>query len=138
MLGSALQHPCKRIATCEWLVSWRLAGWGRGWGRAGWLEAQTVAWPPSPPAVSWHIFSTRLLNQISLTLDFILSRLFVNYSFRPCNQTDSVCGQLCASEIMADSIVDAAQKHPAPEGLVYTYGTAGVSRSFYDECKNIN
>lgn len=29
---------------------------------------------------------------------------------------------------MADSIADAAQKHPAPEGLVYQYGTAGVSR----------
>lgn len=27
---------------------------------------------------------------------------------------------------MSDPIVDAAQKHPAPEGLVYTYGTAGV------------
>lgn len=26
---------------------------------------------------------------------------------------------------MGDSIIDAAQKHPAPEGLVYTYGTAG-------------
>ncbi|KAF1842135.1 Phosphoacetylglucosamine mutase [Cucurbitaria berberidis CBS 394.84] len=26
---------------------------------------------------------------------------------------------------MADPIVEAAQKHPAPEGLVYTYGTAG-------------
>ena len=29
---------------------------------------------------------------------------------------------------MSDPIADAAQKHPAPEGLVYTYGTAGVSR----------
>ena len=28
---------------------------------------------------------------------------------------------------MSDPIADAAQKHPAPEGLVYTYGTAGVS-----------
>ncbi|KAH7139424.1 hypothetical protein B0J11DRAFT_516757 [Dendryphion nanum] len=26
---------------------------------------------------------------------------------------------------MVDAIADAAQKHPAPEGLVYTYGTAG-------------
>jgi phosphoacetylglucosamine mutase len=26
---------------------------------------------------------------------------------------------------MSDPIADAAQKHPAPEGLVYTYGTAG-------------
>lgn len=30
---------------------------------------------------------------------------------------------------MSDPIADAAQKHPAPEGLVYTYGTAGVSRA---------
>ena len=29
--------------------------------------------------------------------------------------------------IMSDPIADAAQKHPAPEGLKYTYGTAGVS-----------
>ena len=29
---------------------------------------------------------------------------------------------------MADPVADAAQKHPAPEGLVYQYGTAGVSR----------
>ena len=28
---------------------------------------------------------------------------------------------------MSDPIADAAQKHPAPEGLKYTYGTAGVS-----------
>jgi hypothetical protein len=28
---------------------------------------------------------------------------------------------------MSDSIVDAAAKHPPPEGHVYTYGTAGVS-----------
>lgn len=28
--------------------------------------------------------------------------------------------------VMSDPIADAAQKHPAPEGLVYTYGTAGV------------
>jgi hypothetical protein len=28
---------------------------------------------------------------------------------------------------MSDPIVDAAQKHPPPEGHVYTYGTAGVS-----------
>ena len=28
---------------------------------------------------------------------------------------------------MADPIAEAAQKHPAPEGLVYQYGTAGVS-----------
>ena len=27
---------------------------------------------------------------------------------------------------MSDPIVDAVKKHPAPEGLVYTYGTAGV------------
>jgi phosphoacetylglucosamine mutase len=26
---------------------------------------------------------------------------------------------------MSDPIADAAQKHPAPEGLLYTYGTAG-------------
>jgi hypothetical protein len=31
---------------------------------------------------------------------------------------------------MADPIADAAQKHPAPEGLVYQYGTAGVSREY--------
>ena len=31
---------------------------------------------------------------------------------------------------MSDPIATAAQKHPAPEGLVYTYGTAGVSKSF--------
>lgn len=30
---------------------------------------------------------------------------------------------------MSSPIVEAAQKHPAPEGLVYTYGTAGVSAS---------
>jgi predicted molibdopterin-dependent oxidoreductase YjgC len=28
---------------------------------------------------------------------------------------------------MADPVANAAQKHPAPEGLVYQYGTAGVS-----------
>jgi hypothetical protein len=28
---------------------------------------------------------------------------------------------------MSDAIVDAAQKHPPPQGHVYTYGTAGVS-----------
>lgn len=28
--------------------------------------------------------------------------------------------------IMAEGIVHAARKHAAPEGLVYTYGTAGV------------
>jgi phosphoacetylglucosamine mutase len=28
---------------------------------------------------------------------------------------------------MSDAIADAALKHPPPEGLVYTYGTAGVS-----------
>lgn len=28
---------------------------------------------------------------------------------------------------MSDPIAAAAQQHPAPEGLVYTYGTAGVS-----------
>ena len=28
---------------------------------------------------------------------------------------------------MSNPIVDAVQKHPAPEGLKYTYGTAGVS-----------
>lgn len=27
---------------------------------------------------------------------------------------------------MSNAIVDAVQKHPAPEGLKYTYGTAGV------------
>jgi hypothetical protein len=27
---------------------------------------------------------------------------------------------------MSDSIADAAQKHSPPEGLKYTYGTAGV------------
>jgi hypothetical protein len=32
---------------------------------------------------------------------------------------------------MSDPIADAAQKHPAPEGLVYTYGTAGVSKASY-------
>jgi len=26
---------------------------------------------------------------------------------------------------MSDPIAEAAQKHPAPEGLIYTYGTAG-------------
>ena len=30
---------------------------------------------------------------------------------------------------MSDPIADAAQKHPAPEGLIYTYGTAGVSKA---------
>ena len=29
---------------------------------------------------------------------------------------------------MADPITEAAQKHPVPEGVVYQYGTAGVSR----------
>jgi phosphoacetylglucosamine mutase len=28
---------------------------------------------------------------------------------------------------MADQIAEAAKKHPAPEGIKYTYGTAGVS-----------
>jgi phosphoacetylglucosamine mutase len=28
---------------------------------------------------------------------------------------------------MSDPVVDAAQKHPPPQGHVYTYGTAGVS-----------
>jgi hypothetical protein len=31
-----------------------------------------------------------------------------------------------SSSNMSDPIAGAAQKHPAPEGLVYTYGTAGV------------
>jgi phosphoacetylglucosamine mutase len=30
---------------------------------------------------------------------------------------------------MSDPIIEAAKKHPAPEGLLYTYGTAGVSLS---------
>ena len=32
---------------------------------------------------------------------------------------------------MSDPIAEAAQKHPAPEGLVYTYGTAGVGKSLW-------
>jgi phosphoacetylglucosamine mutase len=30
---------------------------------------------------------------------------------------------------MSNPIVEAVQKHPAPEGLTYTYGTAGVSET---------
>ncbi|KAJ4308601.1 Phosphoacetylglucosamine Mutase [Neodidymelliopsis sp. IMI 364377] len=35
---------------------------------------------------------------------------------------------------MSDPIAEAAQKHPAPEGLVYTYGTAGVCRTYHAIC----
>jgi predicted molibdopterin-dependent oxidoreductase YjgC len=41
---------------------------------------------------------------------------------------------------MADPVANAAQKHPAPEGLVYQYGTAGVSSNsavYLDDGANV-
>lgn len=34
---------------------------------------------------------------------------------------------------MSDAIVQAVDAHPAPEGLQYTYGTAGVSEYALEE-----
>jgi hypothetical protein len=56
-------------------------------------------------------------SQHSVTSDTVLLALSLRRSYE--NDTFS-------SFNMSDPIAGAAQKHPAPEGLVYTYGTAGV------------